>query len=92
MALYDEDVMKMLFIWQFKRGVLIFAAKLLKSIVLVPCKGSLSRSTQSTCQFDSSFLKPVGESFQTLNGKETFIQGNRIKGGKNLQFHQIPLP
>lgn len=37
--------------------------------VLVPCKGSLSSSVQSTCQFESYILIPVEEHFQTLNGK-----------------------
>lgn len=37
--------------------------------VLVPCKGSLSSSIQSTCQFESYILIPVEEHFQTLNGK-----------------------
>ncbi|XP_026935096.1 ankyrin repeat domain-containing protein 27 isoform X1 [Sagmatias obliquidens] len=49
--------------------------------VLVPCKGSLSGSVQSTCQFESYILIPVEEHFQTLNGKDVFIQGNRIKLG-----------
>lgn len=37
--------------------------------VLVPCKGSLPSSVQSTCQFESYILIPVEEHFQTLNGK-----------------------
>ncbi|KAB0401667.1 hypothetical protein E2I00_018007, partial [Balaenoptera physalus] len=51
------------------------------AVVLVPCKGSLSGSVQSTCQFESYILIPVEEHFQTLNGKDVFIQGNRIKLG-----------
>nr|XP_017522677.2 ankyrin repeat domain-containing protein 27 isoform X2 [Manis javanica] len=49
--------------------------------VLVPCRGSLSSSVQSACQFESYILIPLEEHFQTLNGKDVFIQGNRIKLG-----------
>lgn len=35
----------------------------------MPCKGSLSSSVQSTCQFESYILIPVEGHFQTLNGK-----------------------
>lgn len=40
--------------------------------MLVPCKGSLSGSVQSSCQFESYILIPVEEHFQTLNGKVFF--------------------
>ncbi|XDB59843.1 hypothetical protein AB1E18_013228 [Capra hircus] len=49
--------------------------------VLVPCKGSLSTRIQSSCHFESYILIPVEEHFQTLDGKDVFIQGNRIKLG-----------
>ncbi|XP_043843395.1 ankyrin repeat domain-containing protein 27 isoform X4 [Dromiciops gliroides] len=88
MALYDEDLMKNPFYLaiQKKRPDLCSRVAEVHGIVLVPCKGSLSSSTQSTCQFDSYVLKPVGESFQTLNGKEIFIQGNRIKLGAGFAY------
>uniref|UniRef100_A0A4X2JN70 Uncharacterized protein n=1 Tax=Vombatus ursinus TaxID=29139 RepID=A0A4X2JN70_VOMUR len=71
MALYDEDLMKNPFYLaiQKRRPDLCRRVAEVHGIVLVPCKGSLPSSTQSTCQFDSYVLKPVGESFQTLNGK-----------------------
>ena len=52
--------------------------------VLVPCKGSLSSSVQSACQFESYVLRPVEEHFQTLNGK-VFLslgvaQGHSLRG------------
>ncbi|KAH0619590.1 hypothetical protein JD844_000322 [Phrynosoma platyrhinos] len=60
--------------------------------VLVPCKGSLSSSFISTCQFDSYVLKSVEENFQTLNGKEIFIQGNLIILGAGFNHHySIPV-
>ncbi|XP_074149346.1 ankyrin repeat domain-containing protein 27 [Sminthopsis crassicaudata] len=88
MALYDEDLMKNPFYLaiQKKRPDLCRRVAEVHGIVLVPCKGSLSSNTQSTCQFDSYVLKPVGESFQTLNGKEIFIQGNRIKLGAGFAY------
>ncbi|XP_020840709.1 ankyrin repeat domain-containing protein 27 isoform X2 [Phascolarctos cinereus] len=88
MALYDEDLMKNPFYLaiQKRRPDLCRRVAEVHGIVLVPCKGSLPSSTQSTCQFDSYVLKPVGESFQTLNGKEIFIQGNRIKLGAGFAY------
>ncbi|XP_001367751.2 ankyrin repeat domain-containing protein 27 isoform X2 [Monodelphis domestica] len=88
MALYDEDLMKNPFYLaiQKRRPDLCSRVAEVHGIVLVPCKGSLSSSSQSTCQFDSYVLKPAGESFQTLNGKELFIQGNRIKLGAGFAY------
>ncbi|KAF4793534.1 hypothetical protein TURU_109976 [Turdus rufiventris] len=54
--------------------------------VLVPCKGSLSSSSLSTCQFESYVLKPLEENFQTLNGKEVFIQGNLVILGAGFNY------
>uniref|UniRef100_A0A8C3GK54 Ankyrin repeat domain 27 n=1 Tax=Cairina moschata TaxID=8855 RepID=A0A8C3GK54_CAIMO len=55
--------------------------------VLVPCKGSLSSNHISTCQFESYVLRPLEENFQTLNGKEIFIQGNLIILGTGFSHH-----
>ncbi|XP_007952535.1 ankyrin repeat domain-containing protein 27 [Orycteropus afer afer] len=52
-----------------------------RNTVLVPCKGSLSSSVQSACRFESYILIPVEDHFQTLDGKDVCIQGNRIKLG-----------
>ncbi|XP_032470781.1 ankyrin repeat domain-containing protein 27 isoform X13 [Phocoena sinus] len=83
MALYDEDLLKNPFYLALQkwRPDLCNKVAQTRGIVLVPCKGSLSGSVQSTCQFESYILIPVEEHFQTLNGKDVFIQGNRIKLG-----------
>lgn len=83
MALYDEDLLKNPFYLALQkwRPDLCNKVAQLHGIVLVPCKGSLTSNVQSTCQFESYILKPVEEHFQTLNGKDVFIQGNRIKLG-----------
>lgn len=83
MALYDEDLLKNPFYLALQkwRPDLCNKVAQIHGIVLVPCKGSLSSSVQSTCQFESYILIPVEEHFQTLNGKDVFIQGNRIKLG-----------
>ncbi|XP_029782441.1 ankyrin repeat domain-containing protein 27 isoform X3 [Suricata suricatta] len=83
MALYDEDLLKNPFYLALQkwRPDLCNKVAQIHGIVLVPCKGSLSSSVQSTCQFESYVLIPVEEHFQTVNGKDVFIQGNRIKLG-----------
>uniref|UniRef100_A0A7N9ID91 Ankyrin repeat domain 27 n=1 Tax=Macaca fascicularis TaxID=9541 RepID=A0A7N9ID91_MACFA len=83
MALYDEDLLKNPFYLALQKWRPDLCSKVaqIHGIVLVPCKGSLSSSIQSTCQFESYILIPVEEHFQTLNGKDVFIQGNRIKLG-----------
>ncbi|XP_042824227.1 ankyrin repeat domain-containing protein 27 isoform X1 [Panthera tigris] len=83
MALYDEDLLKNPFYLALQkwRPDLCNKVAQIHGIVLVPCKGSLSSNVQSTCQFESYILVPVEEHFQTLNGKDVFIQGNRIKLG-----------
>uniref|UniRef100_A0A6I8PJN1 Ankyrin repeat domain 27 n=1 Tax=Ornithorhynchus anatinus TaxID=9258 RepID=A0A6I8PJN1_ORNAN len=88
MAMYDEDILKNPFYLaiQKQRPDLCSKVAEVHGIVLVPCKGSLSSNIQSTCQFDSYVLKPAEESFQTLNGKEVLIQGNRIKLGTGFHY------
>ncbi|XP_066492877.1 ankyrin repeat domain-containing protein 27 isoform X1 [Tiliqua scincoides] len=93
MAVYDEDLLKNPFYlaMQKRHPDFWWKAAELHGIVLVPCKGSLSNSVLSTCQFDSYVLKPVGENFQTLNGKEVFIQGNLIVLGAGFN-HRCSIP
>ncbi|XP_038609353.1 ankyrin repeat domain-containing protein 27 isoform X4 [Tachyglossus aculeatus] len=88
MAMYDEDILKNPFYLaiQKQRPDLCSKVAEVHGIVLVPCKGSLSSNIQSTCEFDSYVLKPAEESFQTLNGKEVLIQGNRIKLGTGFHY------
>ncbi|XP_023419467.2 ankyrin repeat domain-containing protein 27 isoform X1 [Cavia porcellus] len=83
MALYDEDLLKNPFYLALQkwRPDLCNKVAQIHGIILVPCKGSLSSSVQSTCQFESYILIPVEGHFQTLNGKDVSIQGNRIKLG-----------
>ncbi|KAG8510051.1 Ankyrin repeat domain-containing protein 27, partial [Galemys pyrenaicus] len=83
MALYDEDILKNPFYLALQKWRPDLCSKVAQAhgIVLVPCRGSLSSTVQSTCQFESYVLIPVEEHFQTLNGKDVFIQGNRIKLG-----------
>uniref|UniRef100_A0A8C3HST2 Ankyrin repeat domain 27 n=1 Tax=Chrysemys picta bellii TaxID=8478 RepID=A0A8C3HST2_CHRPI len=89
MAMYDEDLLKNPFYLaiQKRRPDLCRKVAEFHGIILVPCKGSLSSSSLSTCQFDSYVLKPVEEKFQTLNGKEIFIQGNLIILGTGFNHH-----
>ncbi|XP_062997471.1 ankyrin repeat domain-containing protein 27 [Elgaria multicarinata webbii] len=94
MAMYDEDLLKNPFYlaMQKRRPDLCRKVAELHGIVLVPCKGSLSSSFISACQFDSYVLKPVEENFQTLNGKQIFIQGNLIVLGVGFNHHcSIPV-
>ncbi|XP_013377901.1 PREDICTED: ankyrin repeat domain-containing protein 27 isoform X2 [Chinchilla lanigera] len=83
MALYDEDLLKNPFYLALQKWRPDLCSKVaqIHGTVLVPCKGSLSSSVQSTCQFESYILRPVEGHFQTLNGKDVSIQGNRIKLG-----------
>uniref|UniRef100_A0A8C5VLT6 Ankyrin repeat domain 27 n=1 Tax=Microcebus murinus TaxID=30608 RepID=A0A8C5VLT6_MICMU len=71
MALYDEDLLKNPFYLALQKWRPDLCSKVAQvhGIVLVPCRGSLSSSVQSTCQFESYVLRPVEERFQTLNGK-----------------------
>uniref|UniRef100_A0A8C5T7M2 Ankyrin repeat domain 27 n=1 Tax=Malurus cyaneus samueli TaxID=2593467 RepID=A0A8C5T7M2_9PASS len=89
MAMYDEDILKNPFYLaiQKRRPDLCSKVAELHGIVLVPCKGSLSSNSLSTCQFESYVLKPLEENFQTLNGKEIFIQGNLIILGAGFNYH-----
>ncbi|XP_078236475.1 ankyrin repeat domain-containing protein 27 isoform X1 [Pogona vitticeps] len=89
MAVYDEDLLKNPFYlaMQKRRPDLCRKVAELHGIVLVPCKGSLSSSFVSACQFDSYVLKAVEKNFQTLNGKEIFIQGNVIILGSGFSHH-----
>ncbi|XP_075571304.1 ankyrin repeat domain-containing protein 27 isoform X2 [Pelecanus crispus] len=89
MAMYDEDILKNPFYLaiQKRRPDLCSKVAELHGIVLVPCKGSLSSNSLSTCQFESYVLKPLEENFQTLNGKEIFIQGNLIILGTGFNYH-----
>ncbi|KAM9607844.1 ankyrin repeat domain-containing protein 27 isoform 2-T2 [Trichechus inunguis] len=88
MALYDEDLLKNPFYLALQKWRPDLCSKVAQAhgIVLVPCKGSLSSNVQSTCQFESYILIPVEEHFQTLNGKDVFIQGNRIKLGTGFAY------
>ncbi|OBS77198.1 hypothetical protein A6R68_16359 [Neotoma lepida] len=52
-----------------------------RDLVLVPCRGSLPSSVQSSYQFESYILVPTEGHFQTLDGKDVLIEGNRIKLG-----------
>ncbi|XP_068550045.1 ankyrin repeat domain-containing protein 27 isoform X2 [Anas acuta] len=89
MAMYDEDILKNPFYLaiQKRRPDLCTKVAELHGIVLVPCKGSLSSNRISTCQFESYVLRPLEENFQTLNGKEIFIQGNLIVLGTGFSHH-----
>ncbi|EMP36869.1 Ankyrin repeat domain-containing protein 27 [Chelonia mydas] len=89
MAMYDEDLLKNPFYLaiQKRRPDLCRKVAEFHGIILVPCKGSLSSSSLSICQFDSYVLKPVEEKFQTLNGKEIFIQRNLIILGTGFNHH-----
>ncbi|MBZ3885294.1 Ankyrin repeat domain-containing protein 27 [Sciurus carolinensis] len=73
MALYDEDLLKNPFYLALQKWRPDLCSKVaqIHGIVLVPCKGSLSSSVQSTCQFESYILIPVEGHFQTLNGKDS---------------------
>ncbi|XP_049719815.1 ankyrin repeat domain-containing protein 27 [Elephas maximus indicus] len=88
MALYDEDLLKNPFYLALQKWHPDLCNKVAKAhgIVLVPCKGSLSSSVQATCQFESYVLIPVEEHFETLNGKDVFIEGNRIKLGTGFAY------
>ncbi|XP_054856723.1 ankyrin repeat domain-containing protein 27 [Eublepharis macularius] len=93
MAVYDEDLLKNPFYLALQKRRPDLGRKVAEvhGIVLVPCRGSLSSSILSTCQFDSYVLKPVEENFQTLNGKEIFIQGNLIVLGTGFN-HRRSVP
>ncbi|XP_025072509.1 ankyrin repeat domain-containing protein 27 isoform X2 [Alligator sinensis] len=93
MAMYDEDLLKNPFYLalQKRRPDLCSKVAEFHGIVLVPCKGSLSSNNLPSCQFDSYVLKPVEERFQTLNGKEIFIQGNLIILGTGFN-HSLSVP
>ncbi|OXB84009.1 UNVERIFIED_CONTAM: hypothetical protein H355_015520 [Colinus virginianus] len=93
MAMYDEDLLKNPFYLaiQKRRPDLCSKVAELHGIVLVPCKGSLSSNSLSSCQFESYVLKPLEENFQTLNGKEIFIQGNLVILGTGFN-HNLSVP
>nr|XP_020037644.1 ankyrin repeat domain-containing protein 27 isoform X1 [Castor canadensis]XP_020037645.1 ankyrin repeat domain-containing protein 27 isoform X1 [Castor canadensis] len=88
MALYDEDLLKNPFYLALQKGRPDLCSKVaqIHGTVLVPCKGSLSSSVQATCQFESYILIPVEGHFQTFDGKDVFIQGNRIKLGAGFAY------
>ncbi|KAL1769523.1 ankyrin repeat domain-containing protein 27 [Sigmodon hispidus] len=83
MALYDEDLLKNPFYLALRkwRPDLCSRVAQIHGIVLVPCRGSLPSSVQSSCQFESYILVPTEGHFQTLDGKDILIEGNRIKLG-----------
>ncbi|RMC09030.1 hypothetical protein DUI87_14034 [Hirundo rustica rustica] len=93
MAMYDEDILKNPFYLaiQKRRPDLCSKVAELHGIVLVPCKGSLSSNSLSTCQFESYVLKPLEENFQTLNGKKMLAkqeeQMNLIKQAVEMYIH-----
>ncbi|XP_077166705.1 ankyrin repeat domain-containing protein 27 isoform X2 [Paroedura picta] len=93
MAVYDEDLLKNPFYLalQKRRPDLCRKVAEVHGIILVPCKGSLSSSILSSCQFDSYVLQPSEENFQTLNGKELSIQGNLIVLGAGFN-HRRSVP
>lgn len=83
MALYDEDLLKNPFYLALQkwRPDLYSKVAQIHGIVLVPCRGSLPSSVQSSYQFESYVLVPTEGHFQTLDGKDVLIEGNRIKLG-----------
>ncbi|XP_059130811.1 ankyrin repeat domain-containing protein 27 isoform X1 [Peromyscus eremicus] len=83
MALYDEDLLKNPFYLALQkwRPDLYSKVAQMHGIVLVPCRGSLPGSVQSSYQFESYVLVPTEGHFQTLDGKDVLIEGNRIKLG-----------
>ncbi|XP_054394229.2 ankyrin repeat domain-containing protein 27 isoform X5 [Pongo abelii] len=93
MALYDEDLLKNPFYLALQKWRPDLCSKVaqIHGIVLVPCKGSLSSSIQSTCQFESYILIPVEEHFQTLNGKKMLAkqeaQMNLMKQAVEIYVH-----
>ncbi|XP_032087211.1 ankyrin repeat domain-containing protein 27 isoform X3 [Thamnophis elegans] len=94
MAMYDEDLLRNPFYltMQKRRPDLCRKVAELHGTILVPCKGSLSSSIISACQFDSYILKAADNNLHTLNGKEVFIQGNMIVlGGEFNQRCSIPI-
>ncbi|XP_070616397.1 ankyrin repeat domain-containing protein 27 isoform X2 [Erythrolamprus reginae] len=94
MAVYDEDLLRNPFYltMQKRRPDLCRKVAELHGTILVPCKGSLSNSIISACQFDSYILKAADNNFHTLNGKEVFIQGNMIiLGAEFNQRCSIPI-
>ncbi|XP_015270298.1 PREDICTED: ankyrin repeat domain-containing protein 27 [Gekko japonicus] len=93
MAVYDEDLLKNPFYLalQKRRPDLCRKVAEVHGIVLVPCRGSLSSSILSSCQFDSYVLQPAEENFQTLNGKEISIQGNLVVLGTGFN-HRSSVP
>ncbi|XP_042524058.1 ankyrin repeat domain-containing protein 27 isoform X2 [Dipodomys spectabilis] len=93
MALYDEDILKNPFYvaLQKARPDLCSRVAQIHGVVLVPCKGSLSSNLKPTYQFESYLLIPAEGHFQTFDGKDVFIQGNRIKLGAGFSC-LLPVP
>uniref|UniRef100_A0A8C6JZK9 Uncharacterized protein n=1 Tax=Melopsittacus undulatus TaxID=13146 RepID=A0A8C6JZK9_MELUD len=89
MAMYDEDILKNPFYLAIQKQRPDLCSKVAEfhGIVLIPCKGSLSSNSLSACQFESYVLKPLEDNFQTLNGKEIFIQGNLIILGTGFNYN-----
>lgn len=83
MALYDEDLLKNPFYLALQKWRPDLCSKVaqIHGTVLVPCRGSLPSSVQACCQFESYVLVPTEGRFQTLDGKDVLIEGNRIKLG-----------
>ncbi|KAM8945997.1 ankyrin repeat domain-containing protein 27 [Pelodytes ibericus] len=88
MAMYDEDILNNPFYLAIhkQRPHLVNKVAEVHGIVLVPCRGSLSHISYSTCPFDSYVLIPTDSGFQTEDGKEIFIQGNLVKLGAGFSF------
>ncbi|XP_051017762.1 LOW QUALITY PROTEIN: ankyrin repeat domain-containing protein 27 [Acomys russatus] len=83
MALYDEDLLRNPFYLALQKWRPDLCSKVAQNhgVVLVPCRGSLPSSVQASCQFESYILVPTEGHFQTLNGKDVLVEGNRIKLG-----------
>ncbi|XP_027286095.1 ankyrin repeat domain-containing protein 27 isoform X3 [Cricetulus griseus] len=94
MALYDEDLLKNPFYLALQKWRPDLGSKVaqIHGIVLVPCRASLPSSVQSSCQFESYVLVPTEGHFQTLDGKNVLIEGNRIKLGAGFAcFLSVPI-
>ncbi|KAM3870209.1 ankyrin repeat domain-containing protein 27 [Diretmus argenteus] len=86
MAVYDENILKNPFYLALEkqRPDLCSRAAELHGVVLVPCCGSLTLSTNAAVQFDSYVLQPVEGGYQTLDGKEVSIQDRQVLLGSGF--------
>uniref|UniRef100_UPI00398EA006 ankyrin repeat domain-containing protein 27 isoform X1 n=1 Tax=Pristiophorus japonicus TaxID=55135 RepID=UPI00398EA006 len=86
MAMYDEDISRNPFYLALQKQKPDTSNRVaeLHGIVLVPCKGSLSRNSLAAAHFESYILQPIDETssaYRTLNGKEITIRGNLVNLG-----------